>query len=416
MWESKEQAIDVNYNSDELWFVGVYGQPVPKPTEIRKWEENTKFFKLLDRTYPCLKADRMLKDLSLIALTYSKLAVQQRLTFKPNPKGKNSVPVVFQHDPNGDLIDFVLDLRSLSPIAMPPLSPIKEDDEDTLEASKTFEVETQIEKAARQQKGIIDEWVKDSDHRVTEHDRHPLELYAQLTDDEFLYVQELQRVYDESRCYFVQWILGKETKELVNSARISAVQQGKKFTWAQTRLEILKSLTDVTLMARFLALSRLKRKPNSTAKVWISQVLTRRALLEETKLPTPIMLPETLYLELTVGQMSHQETTLFECPCIGDDLNERDRSGNLKWTLERLHAIIDRCSNPPQFRGIKTPITELLEQEGTKAVSKQSPNPSHDKDNKRKLHTRATEKGDSKTQLKRPSHELPSSFPAIEAA
>ena len=85
MWESKEQAIDVNYNSDELWFVGVYGQAVAKPTEIRKWEENTKFFKLLDKTYPRIKADRMLKDLSLIALAYSKLAVQQRLTFKPNP-------------------------------------------------------------------------------------------------------------------------------------------------------------------------------------------------------------------------------------------------------------------------------------------------------------------------------------------
>ncbi len=24
MWESKEQAIDVNYNADDLWFVGVY--------------------------------------------------------------------------------------------------------------------------------------------------------------------------------------------------------------------------------------------------------------------------------------------------------------------------------------------------------------------------------------------------------
>jgi hypothetical protein len=52
MWESKEQAIDVNYNADELWFVGVYGQPVANPTEIRKWEENSKFFKLLDKTYP----------------------------------------------------------------------------------------------------------------------------------------------------------------------------------------------------------------------------------------------------------------------------------------------------------------------------------------------------------------------------
>jgi hypothetical protein len=112
MWESKEQTIDVNYNSDELW--GVYGQAVAKPTEIRKWEENSKFFKLLDKSYPRIKADRMLKDLSLIA--YSKLVVQQRQTFKPNPKGENSTQVAFQHDPNGELLGFVLDLRSLTPL------------------------------------------------------------------------------------------------------------------------------------------------------------------------------------------------------------------------------------------------------------------------------------------------------------
>ncbi len=130
-------------------------------------------------------------------------------------------------------------------------------------------------------------------------------------------------------------------------------------------------MTDVTLTARFLALSRLKRKHGSTAKVWVSQVLTRRALLEDTKLPTPILLPETLYLELAVSPMSHQETALFEFPGIGDDLNERDRSGEFKWTLERLHVVIDRCSTPPQFRGFKTAITELLEQEETKPFRKQ---------------------------------------------
>jgi hypothetical protein len=120
--ESKEQAIDVNYNAEKLWFVGVYGQPVAKPAEIRKWEEKTKFFKLLDKTYPRLKADRMMKDLSLIALAYSKQAVQQRLTFKPNPKGENSSPVVFQYDdPDDELIQYVLELRTLSPVAVPNL-------------------------------------------------------------------------------------------------------------------------------------------------------------------------------------------------------------------------------------------------------------------------------------------------------
>jgi hypothetical protein len=103
--------------------------------------------------------------------------------------------------------------------------------------------------------------------QAAEKDRRSLELYCQLIDDEFIYVQKLQRVYDEARCYFVQWVLGKETKELVNSARISAAQQGKNFTWIHVRLEILKSLTDVTLTARFLALSRLKRKSGSTAKL-----------------------------------------------------------------------------------------------------------------------------------------------------
>ncbi len=174
-------------------------------------------------------------------------------------------------------------------------------------------------------------------------------------------MQELQRVYDESRFFFVQWVICKETKDLVNSARISAVQQGKKFTWVHTRLEILKSLTDVTLTARFLALSRLKRQNGSTAKLWLSQVMTRRALLEDPKLPAPIRLPETLYMELTVGQLSAQETTVFDYPCIGCDLNETDRSERLVWTLDRLKRIVDQCFNPPAFRGVKTPITELLE-------------------------------------------------------
>ena len=287
MWESKEQTIDLNYNADELWFTGVYGQAVNKPAEIRKWQENTKFFKLLDKSYPRSKADRILQDLSLIALTYSKQAVQQRLTFKPNPKGENSAPVVFQYDKDGDLLTLALELRQVpslppedgpTPKKTPASKAFKTprgDDEDDLqdEVSSTFEVETRAERNFRQQKEAIESWLTSDPPKITDSDKYPLELYCQLTDDELIYVQELQRVYDEARCYFVQWVLGKETKELVNSARISAIQQGKKFTWVHVRLEILTSLTDVTLTARFLALSSLKRKTGSTAKLWISQVM-----------------------------------------------------------------------------------------------------------------------------------------------
>ena len=125
-------------------------------------------------------------------------------------------------------------------------------------------------------------------------------------------MSDLQTIYDETRCFFLQWILGKEIKELVNSARISAVQMGNDFTWLHAREETLRTLTDVTLTARFLAVARLRRQAGTTAKLWISQVYTRKALLEDPKLGSPIHLPETLYLEILVGQMSAQETTVFD--------------------------------------------------------------------------------------------------------
>jgi hypothetical protein len=100
MWESKDQTLDINYNVAELWFVGVYGIPVPKPLDIKKWEEG-KCYLLLDKNIPRLKADRMLQDLSQIALKYAQGAVHQRLTLKPNAKGENRAPVVFQYDSGG---------------------------------------------------------------------------------------------------------------------------------------------------------------------------------------------------------------------------------------------------------------------------------------------------------------------------
>jgi hypothetical protein len=148
----------LSYNAEELWLKGVYGQPVNKPLEIRNWEENTKFVKLLDKTYPRSKADRILQDLSLIALTYSKQALQQRLTFKPNSKGENSAPVVFQYDPNGDLLELVLELRSTrsaaaAEIVQPPKdrSLVKDDRFDEAEITKTFFVEPRAERILRQQ-------------------------------------------------------------------------------------------------------------------------------------------------------------------------------------------------------------------------------------------------------------------------
>ncbi len=68
MWGNSRDKLHID--AEELWFPGVYGQPVPKPVDIKKWEEG-KCYLLLDKTVPRLKADRMLQDLSCIALKHA---------------------------------------------------------------------------------------------------------------------------------------------------------------------------------------------------------------------------------------------------------------------------------------------------------------------------------------------------------
>ncbi len=105
--------------------------------------------------------------------------MQQRLTFKPNSKGENSAPVVFQYDPNGDLLDLVLELRSALPaqapeIVQPPKdnSLVTDDKFDEAEITKTFFIELKAERILRQQREMIEEWITglgspdDDDHQL----------------------------------------------------------------------------------------------------------------------------------------------------------------------------------------------------------------------------------------------------------
>jgi hypothetical protein len=188
-------------------------------------------------------------------------------------------------------------------------------------------------------------------------------------------------------------------------------------------------MTDITLTARFLALARLKCAQETTAKLWISQILTRKALLEDPKLPAFIQLPECLHLEILVKQMSAQGTTVFDhCPAIGDDFLRKTVLGPRRFTLEKLECSSDACSNPPYFRGVSTPITGLLDSAELRP-SKQKRNQSKDKEIKTKDNKAPFKPHDKDKKAKtnphlarRPEHEQPAKLteglkrPDLEAA
>ena len=111
MWESKDNALDATYNAEHIWFDGIGGQHTQKPTDIRKWEDS-KVYKLIEKQFPKVKADKMLSDLSSIALEWAKSYVRQRQTFKMNTKGENMAPLAFQSDPEGIYYDLAVQLRN----------------------------------------------------------------------------------------------------------------------------------------------------------------------------------------------------------------------------------------------------------------------------------------------------------------
>jgi hypothetical protein len=72
------------------------------------------------------------------------------------------------------------------------------------------------------QRIMIDTWISDPQNPLEEKDRPMIELYAQLLKTSSSTSMNYRSVtVTTAHCHFVQWILSKDTKELVNSARAS---------------------------------------------------------------------------------------------------------------------------------------------------------------------------------------------------
>jgi hypothetical protein len=108
--------------------------------------------------------------------------------------------------------------------------------------------------------------------------------------------------------------------------------------------------------------------------------------------------------------MSAQETTVFDSiPSIGDNLLAKDGRWELRYTLDKVKRVVDACSNPPYFRGVKTPITDLSDLTETKATKESGVKEKRDQT---KDKTSKKPNTQDKTHLSRsPEHEQPAKFP-----
>jgi hypothetical protein len=251
MWTDKETTLDLTHNPEEPRFAGIFGRPVAKPTAILKWEQNANVYQLITKKFPRTKASAVLDDLRIIALEYAKTIVRQRQTFRSNSKAKNIAPLTFEYDPDGEFALVAAVLRAKRAPSKPAeeeakaedgKSERKEDDLDSLaginpatDPPHSSDVEDATPADLTFQNTLLDAMTQEAESGVGKKDKKIVQMYLSLNASEFLYVRELQRAYDETRCYFCQWFVTKEMKELINSARLTHLNAGMYFDLRSTR-------------------------------------------------------------------------------------------------------------------------------------------------------------------------------------
>jgi hypothetical protein len=72
-----------------------------------------------------------------------------------------------------------------------------------------------------------------------------------------------------------------------------------------------------------------------------------------------IILPESVYLNYAVDQMSDREILDYDIPACGDDFEKKHADGKT-WALAKVKEHVDEAHKPVRFQGANTAITKLI--------------------------------------------------------
>jgi hypothetical protein len=206
MWTDRETTLDLTHNPEELWFAGIFGRPVAKPTPILKWEQNTNVYQLITKKFLRTKASAVLDDLEIIALQYAKTIVRQRQTFRSNSKAENITPLTFEYDPDGEVALVAAMLRSKRAPSKPAEEETKaegsedekkDDDLDsitvgidpTIDPPNSSDVEDASPADIIFQNTLLEPLTQEAESGVRKKDKKIVQMYLSLNASEFLYVR-----------------------------------------------------------------------------------------------------------------------------------------------------------------------------------------------------------------------------------
>ena len=120
---------------------------------------------------------------------------------------------------------------------------------------------------------------------------------------------------------------------------------------------ILKTLVDISPEARLARFVSYKRPSSETIILFLARRIAERSMMEGPHVPKDrrITLPESVYLNFTVGQMSDRRDPRIRDSMLWGMTSEE------AWTLAKVKEQVDKAPKPIRFQGCKTAITKMID-------------------------------------------------------
>ena len=327
MWRKISDPSNPDVDEDTWWRIfGADEESLPK--QLADWKKSD-MYKLIQLKWARGLAMQQLSDFSAIILDWTKRMVRERQTLRETKsKTERLAPSLFDKDREGKYLDRARQLRAMTKI-----------------------IDGEVVRNPAAQKKQVEEWFNDPDTTdvTAASDTSILQGYCELADDEFEYIEELVRVYDVARCYFVREVISPAFVKLVISARLEAKSAGATYQWDEVVATILGQLVNVSTHAKLFNFTHDYRAEGSSARLWIANKIKQQAQLESSG---HVKLSDEIYVGYLVSQISDDEQRAFGTPSYSADL-----SG---WNLLKIKDLIDKCKNPPRYVYQDTPLARLV--------------------------------------------------------
>jgi hypothetical protein len=313
---------------------GPFGIDEVLPTKVSAWiarkhpETGKKQTLLNFIDWQMGQAERIILDFELHVYEWTLKAVKLRESLDKQDK-RDIAQAVFAQDRNGKLVEYINELRTIN---------LDREDDDA------EELERNAANLALARTALMEQWLLDEDHALTEKDRPTVAMGSLMTFVEYDVYTTLLRVYDHARSHFIFEICEEPVRRFLNATRIryEDEEDAERMPWSLYRTTLLERMQNSSVIDGLISYILKPRENGCPIGLWVAERIAERRLLNE----DGIELSEDTWLELVLAFITNEEKQTLQVPAREKRPEYDENRGYTVISLQETLARFD----PSTFR------------------------------------------------------------------